>query len=280
FGNRTDLVIHRLRWEDYWQSDTVTTERIEFNYAEQTSFESALQMHPFDAEALLATNDALYLFTKDWTNFNESKVYRIPKEPSSYTIAAIDSISTTGLLTGLTYHEAEQKLLFVGYNLITAFVMELSTVDFNDLSTASVRIWNLPIEGSFKTEAISYQDERFAYVSKERNSMGDAALYRLDTDFTTKLEELRSEYTIRIFPNPASSGILNFEWSASDLGDHQQSPVFRLLDTQGRVVKRLSIPLGQLQNTWQVDVSDLAAGVYFYKLSSEEDVLKGKVVVE
>lgn len=280
FGTRTDLVIHRLHWEDYWQSDTVTTERIEFSYAEQTNFEPALQMHPFDAESLVVADDALYLFTKDWTNFSESKVYRIPKDPGNYTITAVDSINTPGLLTGLAYHEAEQKLLFVGYNLITAFVMELSAVDFNDFSSASVRTWNLPIEGSFKTEAISYQDERFAYLSKERNSLGEAVLYRLDTDFTTSLEVVPPEYTILVFPNPVSGEQLYIQIPFYAFTDDSEDGRFRLLDMQGRVHQQLSIPSGQLQSIWQMDVSDLPPGAYFYEWFSKDYVLRGRVVVE
>jgi hypothetical protein len=281
YGNRTNLAIYRVLWEDYWQSDTISADKISFRYGEQTDFSAQLANHPFDAETLLAAADGLYLFTKNWTNLQESIVYLIPKIPGDYTIVAIDSIATPGLVTGLDYLPALQRLLFVGYDFENAFVLELSDVDFNAFSMATTRSWQLPLQGSFKTEGLAYSDDRYAYLTKERNSLGEAVLYRLDTDFTTQLEEPDQEIDIHIFPNPVSNGTITLQGKLPVGFAAATAPVLRLLDTQGRIVQQRVLPLSDNNSfSLQLDVSALPKGVYFYEVLGSGLLTSGRVVVE
>lgn len=279
-GARTDLRIYRVAWDDYWQQDTVLAEAIHFNYAEQTDFSIQTETTPFDAEALIAAADGLYLFTKNWSDQQKCKIYRIPKTPGNYTVSVIDSIATPGLLTGANYHAADQRLLFVGYNFAEAFIIELSNVDLDNFSTATSRNWILPLDGSIKTEAIAYRDNRFAYLTKERNSLGEAVLYRLDTDFSTSTQELNRPVNFRVSPNPIGAGKVTFQLELPADFLYQTTPLLRLLDTQGRVVYQAHFPLirDRVANL-QLDVTDLASGVYFYEVIGRSLLASGKLLV-
>ena len=68
-GSREDLAIFRVAIDDYLttSNDTVFADTIAFNYADQTSFDPAPLATNYDAEAMIAYNDSIYLFTKNWS---------------------------------------------------------------------------------------------------------------------------------------------------------------------------------------------------------------------
>jgi len=67
-GSRRDLKIYRLPISSYLTTsdDTVTADIIHFSYEDQTDFTPAQFNTNFDAEALIASPDSLYIFTKNW----------------------------------------------------------------------------------------------------------------------------------------------------------------------------------------------------------------------
>ncbi len=76
---------------------------------------------------------------------------------------------------------------------------------------------------------------------------------------------------VDIFPNPIlRNGILNIEM------DHPNEAGFVLMDLQGKIVKRTA-----LQDAGQIGMEELAAGTYFYRISSQgEKIGVGKIVVQ
>ncbi len=115
-GTRTDLVIYRISKELYNQQDEITAERIHFSYEDQTTFEDTGNSD-WDAEALIAIEDQLLVFTKQWQS-NGTVAYTIPKAPGTHIAKRLDSFDTKGLVTGAVYNPESRLLYLVGYSAI------------------------------------------------------------------------------------------------------------------------------------------------------------------
>ena len=113
-GNRQDLVIYRVAKSDYDLSNTISAERIDFSYEDQTDF-SEIQNSDWDAEAMVDFNDQLLIFTKQWQT-NGTVAYSIPKIPGSYSAKNLGFYDVSGLVTGATYNNFSNVLMLLGYS--------------------------------------------------------------------------------------------------------------------------------------------------------------------
>lgn len=260
FGTRTDLRIYRLPWVDYLTADTVFAEHIDYSYADQLDFTSSQFSTPYDAEALVAIEDSLYVFTKDWSMLR-TKVYSLPKTPGTYAATAVDSFAVSGLLTGVDISPAGDRLLFSAYNPAEALVLTLSNFSPPLFSQGQLDHWLPALPGSFKTEGIGWCDDRFAFLSTEILNGQPAALYRIDTDFVDAVEEITEAVTLRVFPQPARN----------------------YLRVEGGLIKelRLYTLTGELmaqKEGVELDTSRLPRGIYFLWIRTETAV-KGKKIL-
>lgn len=122
-GTRTDLVIYRIEKSDYLASDQVQAERIEFSYEDQTDFTDNGNSD-WDAEAFIALEDALIIFTKQWQSLG-SVAYSIPKTIGSHVATSIGSINEVGLVTDAVYDSASSELYLLGYStILTPFLIK------------------------------------------------------------------------------------------------------------------------------------------------------------
>ncbi len=104
-----------------------------------------------------------------------------------------------------------------------------------------------------------------AQYTKQGQADADAYILKVGADGTTKVaepggQEIKSK--IEVFPNPVSNHL--------SISSDQQPFQFYLFDVSGRVVKCIASGTGELD----VDVSDLPAAAYFYKVIAKE-VLTG-----
>jgi hypothetical protein len=74
---------------------------INFSYALQDDFNKR-KKHPYDAEALMAVNDHLVLFSKNRAALT-TELYLLPKQPGDYQLSAIKSFDAQALITGGDY---------------------------------------------------------------------------------------------------------------------------------------------------------------------------------
>ena len=113
-GNRTDLKIYKILKSDLDANNTVDAETISFSYADQPTLTYDPFTTPYDAEALIAYNGQLYIFTKNWADYT-SKVYSIPTEPGSYDVESIEEKTLGVLVTGADINGAGSSVALVGY---------------------------------------------------------------------------------------------------------------------------------------------------------------------
>ncbi len=113
-GTRTDLKIYKVPKNALDANNTVIAEEIAFSYADQSSFEPAPLATPYDAEALIAYNGQLYIFTKNWEDYT-SRYYTLPTAPGTYSVAPAGGQVFDVMVTGAAIDETNSTVALVGY---------------------------------------------------------------------------------------------------------------------------------------------------------------------
>ena len=116
-GNRKDLKIYKVKKSDIpMQGDVnVTASVINFYYPDQPNKKiEKRRYNNFDCEAVMAVDDSLYLFSKDWQD-QKTRVYVLPKEPGDYAAVLVDSFNVAGLVTAADYNKKDGEVVLLGY---------------------------------------------------------------------------------------------------------------------------------------------------------------------
>jgi hypothetical protein len=98
FGNnkndRKELRIYKIPAPETITAPVTLPEIITYSYSDQTSFPASAPAKNFDADAFLAYNEYLLLFTKNRSVpfSGYSKIYMIPQEPGQHKAELIDSL--------------------------------------------------------------------------------------------------------------------------------------------------------------------------------------------
>lgn len=262
-GNRTDLKVYRISINDYENYDTVTAETIAFSYSDQTNFTSAPLNTNFDAEAIIAYNDSLYIFTKNWIN-NRTNIYVLPTAPGTYSIDRVDNFWANGLVTGADYNTETGVVILTGYSLIFPFIIEIRNIESHLFSEANRKRYNITVNQSVQIESITAINYFEYYMTAEAGSGGNAALYKLTTDAVLGIEE-QNISDIQVYPNP-SSNLINIE------GEN----IIKVLiyDNNGN--------LQFISKEHEIDISSLASGAYYFMIHTldNEDAVVKQVVVD
>ena len=198
-GSRQDLKIYKIRVDEYIASDTVSAEIIEYAYADQVNFTPAQNATNFDAETLISIGDSLYIITKNWLNF-QSNIYGLPKVPGVYEIERIDSVNTSGLITGGLYDEVNQKIVLSAY-VLAPFVLELTDFSINEFAKSKIKRYDFSPDGSIQIEGIAQLGNNEYYLTAEENLTGPASLYVLNADLMSATNAQDYE-EVFIYPNP------------------------------------------------------------------------------
>lgn len=258
-GTRTDLRIFRIAITDYLitPTDTVYCDTISFDYADQTDFEPAVYTTNYDAEAIIAHNDSLYLFSKNWGD-GQTNVYSIPKDPGTYTVSIIDNFDTEGLVTGAAYDPNNNEILLCGYNLATPFLFFIKGFSGNNFSEGDLLRVSPAFEGSFQIEGSTALGNHSFFVSSEQVDTGDSFLHRIDVSNFIGLPT-QNETTIQIYPTQVKKDLI----ISGDLPFQ-----IRVFNSSGMLV---ADDYGN-----QIDLSDLERGAYIIMVSNDSDVIVAK----
>jgi len=238
-GNRTDLKIYKIALNDYYTSDTVEAEIINFEYANQLDFSNQLYTTNYDAEALISYGDSLYLFSKNWSNTN-TRIYAISKTPGNYIINAIDTLVNTGLVTGATLNPITNQVLLTNYTLFNASIIELKNFHSGIFSNGSMNKYIINTSASHQIEAICSISNTEYLLAAEINSSGEASLYKL-TSNSVAIQEPHNELVI--YPNPCST-LLHINSSKQLRYDIYTSTGSHILSSTKSPIEVNSLPKG------------------------------------
>ena len=252
-GDRTDLKIYRISISDYLNAsnDIVYADSICFSYLDQTNFTPSPYTSNYDAEAIIATTNSLFIITKNWLN-QKANLYRVPKLPGTFQLQLIDSLNTQGLITGATYNTANNVVMLCGYSFANNFVVKLSQFDPNDIFNCNYEFLYLQTPNIMQIEAICPKDTIEYYLTSESSQNGDATLYRINTELLTGINKPK-EKTIRIFPNPANS-FINI--------DTNEPTITIIYGMNGKEILKSS--------SHNIKIEKLQVGIYFVKITNRK----------
>ncbi|MFK7833495.1 MAG: T9SS type A sorting domain-containing protein [Winogradskyella sp.] len=253
FGNfdasRTDLRVYRILISDYFSSTSVTAEVINFSYSSQTSFTPSPLATNFDAEGLIHINNKLYIFSKNWLN-GHTDIYELPKTIGTYSLSAMDTINTEGLISGATFNPIDNSIMLIGYGNSGPFFIHLKDFHSGLFSNGTLEkiFVNVPTNYSPQIEGIIAINADTYYVSAEAVASTLSGLYSFNAS-TLHIETLNTDKA-SFYPNPASDSIT-------------VSPnycITQIYSITGKLIKRSS--------NKTIDISDMATGIYIVKIQS------------
>ena len=177
-GSREDLCIYEISKQDIQDSQAteVTAIRRPFRFEDQLDFNWASNAHNFDCEALISTEDSIYLFSKNWLN-EETKLYILPAAWSDTAVAILSAgFNVDGLITDATSDSISGRIMLLGYknnggNLYTSFIWMFWDYQGSFLFSGNKR--RIEIGSMFtlgQTEGIALYNSTNGYVSSEQIS--------------------------------------------------------------------------------------------------------------
>ncbi|AKA36152.1 hypothetical protein [Flagellimonas lutaonensis] len=268
-GDRQNLAVLKIAKQDYYTSDTVVAERIDFFYEDQEDF-TTTPNSDWDAEALFVLGEDLVILTKQW-QAQGAVAYRIPKFPGAFLAERLGSYPVNGLVTGATFDPQSNELYLVGYNQFLApFFMFFDGVGEQDIFSGEVKKTNLNV-GFAQIEAIEKVDSLFYATSEQFNNSNPpissaSRLFRfsLDTDEVPVEEEeepqnppkMANDNDQLLLYKPFESNMLNYR-----LNTNRAIFGMGIFDASGRQVQ--FVPLEELRND-TIDLSTLGPSVYYF----------------
>ncbi len=180
-GDRTDLRVYIINKDELLaDTDTVTLYGIiTFSYEDQTDFTPAVENTPFDCEALIATEDSVYLFTKDWQD-QHTRIYVLSNEPGTQIARFKQQWNVSGLITAAAWSSETQQLYLLGYTPLYPFVWEYTNFSPEDLSFETSHRTDFSGLWGAQTEGIMISADGSVWVSSESSSFSKASLYRFE----------------------------------------------------------------------------------------------------
>ena len=271
-GNREDLCVYEINKseiQDPLVTDVTAIKRV-FKYEDQSDFTWNSNAHNYDCEAFIATEDSLYLFSKNWLN-EETNLYVLPTTWIDTAIASLNqNLNVDGLITDATINPISGRLMLLGYknngsNLYSSFIWVMWDFEENQFFTGNKR--RIEIGSMFtlaQTEGIALKNGTSGFVSSEQiSSVITIPAKLLRFDFSNYLEEEllqihdQKGIELKISPNPAEQKIRLENFSGNYF-------VYE--------VASLKCVLQGTSGSKEIDVSSLRPGVYFIK--SADSIVK------
>ncbi len=165
-GNRKDLHILKIEKKSIFQ-DKIAIDTLFFSYENQLDFEKQKSNTTnFDCEAFVATQDSLYLFTKEWSN-QETRLYALPKTSGKHLAIYKATLNVNGLITDATILEHKNCVVLSGYSKnLKPFLYILYDYNANNFFSGNKRKINVALP-FHQIEAISTLDGLHYFLTNE-----------------------------------------------------------------------------------------------------------------
>ena len=166
-GSRSDLRIYIIDKMDMagGSASVIPGGIIYFNYEDQTDFTSSNENTSFDCEAFIATEDSIFLFTKDWVS-KKTSIYSIPVEPGTYSADFKVQLNVNGLITS-AFLDADYDLLLLGYTPFIPFLWTLEGFDTDNFTYTNCERKDFIDYYGTQTEGLLVSNDGSVYISSE-----------------------------------------------------------------------------------------------------------------
>lgn len=202
-GARTDLRVYRFPATALTDTASyITVDTIRFQYADQVDFTPLPDGTNWDCEALLAMDDSLFLFTKNWVD-GRTDMYVLPALPGDHEAVRRGGFDTQGLITGASYDPVSGSVALLGYTELgmEPFVWILSDFTGNDLFSGQ-HVRHELLTGPLQAEAVAWSALGEVIIANEWSEGHDQALWSVDIPMGSA-EMLPQDPGVLVFPVPA-----------------------------------------------------------------------------
>lgn len=288
-GNRQNLHLLRLKKSELG-NNTIISDTIWFHYDDQADFTGTGNNNTdFDCEAFIATDDSIYLFTKQWLS-KKTSVYALPKTPGNYAARHRTTFNVQGMITGANYQPAKKTVVLCGYNftgsMFYPFFYLLYDFSGDNFFSGNKRKldMNQPL---LQMEGIATRDGKTFFISNEKISNSIITI-------TPKLQKINFEpylsnwyqsvgvktppftnESVTIFPNP-NKGTFSIKITASK----NLTADMKILDASGKLIQEQKVKLNAGNNQIPIEISFNGSGVYWLLLSANNISVKKKLLME
>mgnify|MGYP000933118367 CR=1 FL=1 len=104
------------------------------------------------------------------------------------------------------------------------------------------------------------------------------SVYSASSVFTTGLVRMAGQQNLNefsIYPNPADENIsIRFHSDISDKG------FIEISDVTGRIIRKVEIPVAPGENVFELNTADLSAGLYHFRVETNNERIDSKVVIQ
>jgi hypothetical protein len=280
-NDRQDLQIYIIPSPTSIIDDTVSPQIINYTYSDQYDFPPEDSMKNFDAEAMIAFNDSLYIFSKDRSDpySGYTKLYRLPNTAGTYVAQLVDSFYTgpgpqqVYSITSADISPNQSRLILLGYNRCWIFT------DFIGSDFFSGTIKMLEFTDFSQKEGLCFITENELYITDELNSGIGQKLYYLNIASyysTVGMAEVNAS-ELSVFPNPFSESV-SVKLNLQEQGSYQLS----VYNQVGQQLLFKTIVYTNSNNTVQIDktVFNDKPGVYFVEIAQHNKPLFYKRLVK
>lgn len=187
FGNneckRHGLMIYKFANPDLVHSDSIVAQDIFFSYPDQHDFPPSDNELNFDAEAMIAFNQSLYIFSKNRSSpySGYTKLYRVPAVPGTYVVQLVDSFYTGHnsikecSITSAAINSSHSILVLTSHERIWVFT------NFSGDKFFEGNVRELSFFGKdLSVEGVCFKSEKEIYLTEERSAPGSGKLFYLD----------------------------------------------------------------------------------------------------
>jgi hypothetical protein len=267
-GSRRDLAVYRILKTDYDRSDSVTADKINFSYPDQTDFTPSPNSD-WDAEALFVFNDKLVILTKQWQS-NGTKAYRMPKIPGNYVATQIGNYPVNGLVTGASFNPDTRILYFIGYSkFLLPFIVRVDALEPENIFVGTVQKTNLNL-GFLQAEGIAYVSEnRYMFSSEKFTNSSPMITSESRLFLFTTADKVKEEPLLE----GDKQGLLIYKrFGASELEYEIQGKILgrAIFDSNGR---RIHYILGKDIGENIVNLGTLNSSIYYLTFYTDKGIV-------
>ncbi|WP_163708762.1 T9SS type A sorting domain-containing protein [Mangrovibacterium lignilyticum] len=267
-NDRDNLRIYKIPNPGSTSAESIEAEKIKFTYEDQTEFPPDDGNMNFDCEAIIWSNNYLYLFSKNRSFPIKTSVYRIPDEPGEYVAEKIGSFDTGGTsteetmiysywITAADISPNGKQLALLSHDRVWVFY----NFSGDNFFGGNYKVYEL--ENSTQKESICFVDNATLYLTDEYWSTFDIGrnLYQItiSTPFSTSTTSVsapaRAKFSLS--PNPFQNKL---KVTGRNLADYQ----LQLFDQQGKSHQTIS-PEDQ---TLVLNTNQLPNGSYFLQFTN------------
>jgi hypothetical protein len=171
-GKRQNLSILKIS-----KGDMTTHSQLAFTYDDYNVAENSYYAHDFDAEAMVASDDKIVLFSKSWRT-GELRIYHVDKNASEQQrlVPVARIANMPGIVTGADWDEVNQRFVVLGYKRsglgITDPFIGLISPDYTLMDSYI-------LNGFGQTEGICVQGDNEVWITQENSPFSVAKLVKI-----------------------------------------------------------------------------------------------------